>query len=56
VRLRVIAAQRGIPLCRLMEEINRKYRLQRAVPGRWQVRSLSSAVRVFVLHHSPFRD
>jgi predicted DNA-binding ribbon-helix-helix protein len=55
VRLRVIAFQRGILLCRLMDEINRKYRLRRAVPGRRRVSSLSSAVRVFVLHHSPFR-
>jgi hypothetical protein len=28
-----------------MDEINRKYRLQRAIPGRWQVRSLSGRER-----------
>jgi predicted DNA-binding ribbon-helix-helix protein len=46
--LRVIAAKNGLSISRIMAEINRSYRLLPPQYGRWRVRSLSSAVRIFV--------
>ena len=49
--LREIAAERGIPLSHLMEEIDRCYRLQTDANGTFRTITLSSAVRVFVTEH-----
>ena len=49
--LREIAAERGIPLSHLMEEIDRCYRLQVDANGTHRTITLSSAVRVFVTEH-----
>jgi predicted DNA-binding ribbon-helix-helix protein len=50
-RLRLIAVERGVAISRLIGEIDRRYRLEPPIPGTRQVRSLSSAVRIFVLEH-----
>jgi predicted DNA-binding ribbon-helix-helix protein len=47
-RFRVIAAERGLTFGALLAEIDRTYRLEPLIPGKRRVRSLSSAVRIFV--------
>src|SRR5262249_1132029 len=54
--LRCIAVARGLSLSKLVGEINRTMRLLPARKGKRRVRSLSSAVRVFVLENAPFKD
>jgi predicted DNA-binding ribbon-helix-helix protein len=49
--VRDIAANRGIPLSHLMEEIDRDYRLTTDRHGKRKLITLSSAVRVFVTEH-----
>jgi predicted DNA-binding ribbon-helix-helix protein len=49
--LREIAANRGIPLSHLMDEIDRDYRLCLSEDGTHHVRSLSSAARRFVTEY-----
>jgi predicted DNA-binding ribbon-helix-helix protein len=49
--LREIAANRGTPLSQVMDEIDRCYRLNLDSRGNQRIRSLSSAVRVFVTEH-----
>ena len=49
--LREIAAERGIPLSHLAEEIDRDYRLTTDRHGREKVITLSSAIRTFVTEH-----
>ena len=49
--LREIAADRGIPLSHLMDEIDRDYRLCISQDGIHYVRTLSSAARLFVTEH-----
>jgi predicted DNA-binding ribbon-helix-helix protein len=50
-RLRLIAAEQGVTISKLIGDIDRRYRLEPPIPGKRQVRSLSSAVRIFVLEH-----
>jgi predicted DNA-binding ribbon-helix-helix protein len=50
-RFRIIAAERGLTFSRLLAEIDRTYRLEPMIPGKRRVRSLSSAVRIFVFEH-----
>lgn len=47
--LRHIAVERNLSLSKLVGEIDRTYRLSPVRKGRRSVRSLSSAVRVYVL-------
>jgi predicted DNA-binding ribbon-helix-helix protein len=54
--LKCLAVARGLSISKLMGEINRTMRLLPAQKGKRRVRSLSSAVRVFVLENAPFRD
>jgi predicted DNA-binding ribbon-helix-helix protein len=49
--LREIAAEQRKPLSQLMDEINKRYRLQTSVDGKHRVITLSSAVRIFVTEH-----
>ena len=49
--LREIAANRGTSLSDVMDEIDRCYRLYLDSRGNQRIRSLSSAVRVFVTEH-----
>jgi predicted DNA-binding ribbon-helix-helix protein len=48
-QLRIIAVTRNIAISQLLAEIDRTMRLQAARPGYRRVRTLSAAVRVFVL-------
>jgi predicted DNA-binding ribbon-helix-helix protein len=48
-RLKLIAIERGVTISKLIGEIERTYRLEPPIPGKRKVRSLSSAVRIFVL-------
>jgi predicted DNA-binding ribbon-helix-helix protein len=48
-QLRIIAVTRNTAISQLLAEIDRTMRLQRPRPGRHRVRTLSAAVRVFVL-------
>ena len=50
-RLKLIAFERGVTISKLIGEIDRGYRLDPPIPGKHRVRSLSSAVRIFVLEH-----
>jgi predicted DNA-binding ribbon-helix-helix protein len=54
--LRCMAINRGLSLSMLVGEINRTMRLLPERRGKRRVRSLSSAVRVFVLQNAPFKD
>jgi predicted DNA-binding ribbon-helix-helix protein len=47
-RFRLIAAENGMTISALLDAIDRKMRLQPRWPGHSRVRSLSSAVRIFV--------
>jgi predicted DNA-binding ribbon-helix-helix protein len=47
-RFRLISVVNDIPISRLLAEIDRTYRLEPRIPGKRRVRSLSSAVRIFV--------
>ena len=49
--LREIAAERQLPLNRLMDEIDRDYRLIIDRHGKERVITLSSAVRLYVTEH-----
>lgn len=49
--LRHIAVERGLSLSKLVGEIDRTYRLSPVRKGRRSVRSLSSAVRIYVLDY-----
>jgi predicted DNA-binding ribbon-helix-helix protein len=51
-RLREIAMLRGVPIGVLVDEIDHTLRLDPPRPGFRRVRSLSSAVRIFVMRHS----
>jgi predicted DNA-binding ribbon-helix-helix protein len=48
-QLRIIAITRNVAISQLLAEIDRTMRLQPARPGYRRVRTLSAAVRVFVL-------
>jgi predicted DNA-binding ribbon-helix-helix protein len=48
-QLRIIAITRNTAISQLLAEIDRTMRLQSPRPGRYRVRTLSAAVRVFVL-------
>ena len=48
-QLRIIAVTRNVAISQLLAEIDRTMRLQPARPGYRRVRTLSAAVRVFVL-------
>jgi predicted DNA-binding ribbon-helix-helix protein len=48
-QLRIIAITRNVAISQLLAEIDRTMRLQPARPGYHRVRTLSAAVRVFVL-------
>jgi predicted DNA-binding ribbon-helix-helix protein len=48
-QLRIIAVARNVAISQLLAEIDRAMRLQPARPGYRRVRTLSAAVRVFVL-------
>ena len=50
-QLKLIAIERGVTISKLIGEIERTYRLEPPIPGKRRVRSLSSAVRIFVLEH-----
>jgi predicted DNA-binding ribbon-helix-helix protein len=50
-RFRMISVVNDIPISRLLAEIDRTYRLEPLILGKRRVRSLSSAVRIFVLEH-----
>jgi predicted DNA-binding ribbon-helix-helix protein len=50
-RLKLIAFERGVSMSKLIGEIERTLRFDPPVPGRRRVRSLSSAVRIFVFEH-----
>jgi predicted DNA-binding ribbon-helix-helix protein len=50
-RFRIISVLNDIPISRLLAEIDRTYRLEPPIPGKRRVRSLSSAVRIFVFEH-----
>jgi predicted DNA-binding ribbon-helix-helix protein len=43
--------ERGVTISKLIGEIDRRYRLEPPILGKRQVRSLSSAVHIFVLEH-----
>ena len=48
-QLRIIAVRRNVAISQLLAEIDRTMRLQPARPGYRRVRTLSAAVRIFVL-------
>jgi predicted DNA-binding ribbon-helix-helix protein len=50
-RLKLIAFERGVSMSKLIGEIERTLRFDPPVPGKRRVRSLSSAVRIFVFEH-----
>jgi predicted DNA-binding ribbon-helix-helix protein len=50
-RLKLIAIESGVTISKLIGEIDRSYRLEPPIPGKRRVRSLSSAVRIFVIEH-----
>jgi predicted DNA-binding ribbon-helix-helix protein len=54
-RLRIIAIERNISLSHLWGNIENIMRLDPPWPGRRRVRSLSAAVRIFVMESTPFR-
>jgi predicted DNA-binding ribbon-helix-helix protein len=51
-RFRAMAIGRGVTLTRLLSDIDRTRRLESAIRGKRRVRSLSSAVRIFVLENT----
>jgi predicted DNA-binding ribbon-helix-helix protein len=50
-RFRIIAAQRNVAISQLLAEIDRTMPRQRPILGKRRVRSLSAAVRIFVLEN-----
>jgi predicted DNA-binding ribbon-helix-helix protein len=54
-RFKLIAAMEGVTIGGLVDAIDRTMRVESPIAGRRQIRTLSSAIRIFVLEHSELK-